>query len=111
MFVEGLLSFNRIHFPLPIKCTRGLTDPPYIIHTSWPTHTHTHLTPPPPQVDDDEDDEPVEDRDTTTESLLVKLQDISQIFDQKNDQYLGMEASYEECKKVSQCTCQLFEQP
>lgn len=61
----------------------------------------------------------MEDRDTTTESLVVKLQDISQIFDQKNDQYLAMEASYEECKKVSQSvcarynvvTCQFFEQP
>ncbi len=34
-------KFQSYTFPLPIKCTHGLTDPPYIIHTSWPTHTHT----------------------------------------------------------------------
>ena len=74
------------------------------------THTHTHTysahpypllhTLTPSQVEDDEDDIEEEDREATTDSLIVKLQDLTQIFDQKNKQYLDMEAAYEECKKV-----------
>ena len=51
--------------------------------------------------DDEEEDADTEDREATADTFIVKLQDLSQIFDQKNRQYLDMEAAYEECKKVS----------
>ena len=74
------------------------TSPNPAAHTHTPHTTHAHYT----QVDDDEDDmdEAEEERETNTDSLITKLQDISQIFDQKNERYLQMELSYEQCKKV-----------
>ena len=48
-------------------------------------------------MQDDED----EDTSDNTDELLEKLQTITEIFDQKNDDYLKMEQDYDQCRKVS----------
>ena len=45
----------------------------------------------------EDDEEPAAD----TDELLEKLQTITEIFDQKNDDYLKMEEQYEQSRKVS----------
>ena len=45
----------------------------------------------------EDDEEPAAD----TDQLLEKLQTVTEIFDQKNDDYLKMEEQYEQSRKVS----------
>ena len=68
--------------------------PPSLTHTYTHTHTHTHTQNP------DDDDDGVE-TEIDCEALLEKLQTVTEIFDQKNDEYKEMEEKYDQCRKVS----------
>ena len=70
------------------------------VEESREVHVRRNLITYPLSQVDDEGDEDEEEREADAEAFLETLKTITEIFDQKNEDYLNMEANYEKCRKV-----------